>query len=472
MHTAYRIVTLTAAVLLPTAMASSVSAAPLPAGTVLTIDPGMSNETTNACYVGSCFVASIPKLVGHVYYYNLVPGSDGGIVIGKNQAAGVSPAPGELAGFVRVGATEAPGSMFTAPTAFDPSDATANVFDDQSCSSASACAGKTVLGAWRKTGGFSAADSTLGSASPQCTSTFYCPGVSKWTISPAGAPGIDGDRYVLEYQRRIPDYLDSYDRVYSFHLEGTIILPKTEGVDAGVALVATPNPATQYQALMYTATVINNGTQMATGVALTDSLPGGVDFVSATPSQGFCNGTAVISCSLGDLASGASATVQVTVTPTVTGTLNNTVSVTTNEADVNPVNNNANSSVLVQVPAVTTDVSVTMTGSPGTVRRYQNVTYTINVRNIGSNSASNVTLTDTIPSGFRIVSSSSAEGNCYGTSTVTCLFNTLASGASATATVVMQARTRGTYTNVANVTTTTRDSNSANNTASVTTTVK
>jgi uncharacterized repeat protein (TIGR01451 family) len=446
------------------------AAAPLPPGTVLTIDPGVNDDTTNACYTGSCFKVAYPSYF-YVFHYNLSPGSDGGIVVGKSQARGTSPAPGELAGFVRVGAVEAPGSLYTTPYSSGGPDASANIFDDRPCNSASACAGKTVLGTLNRAGGIGAV-SNLGSAESQCTSSYYCPGVTKWTITQAGAPGIDGDRYVLEYQRRHLDSLDGIEQIYTFHLEGTIQLPKTLGVDASVTLAAAPNPATQYQALTYTATVTNSGSDSASGVSLSDSLPTGVDFVSAAASQGFCNGTAVISCSLGDLASGTSATVQITVTPTVSGTLNNTVNVASNELDVNPVNNSANSSVSVLTPAITTDVAVAMTASHGTARRYENVTYTVNISNIGPNNASNVTLTDTVPSGFRLVSASSAQGNCYGTSTVTCLFNTLASGASATATIVMQARARGTYTNVAEVTTTTRDSNSANNRASVTTIVK
>lgn len=469
MRTNHRIATLAASLLLVSTM-GAVSAAPLPAGTILTIDPGVNNDTQTACIGGSCYTAAIPSY-GYVFHYNMSPGTDGGIVIGKNQAKGVSPAPGELAGFARVGTFEAPGSMFTTPAPFQPTDASANIFDDKSCASSTDCAGKTVLGTWNRSGGFGNLGE-LGSASSQCSSTYYCPGVTKWTITSAGAAGLDGDRYVLEYKRIDPDFNNGIQTVYTFHLEGTIMLPKTAGVDIAAALTATPSPATQYAPLTYTATVTNNGTQTATGVALSDALPVGVTFVSAVASQGFCNGTAAVSCTLGDLASGASATVQITVTPTVTGTLNNSVSVTSNESDVNPVNNNANSSVLVQVPAITTDVAVTMTGSPGTVRRYENVTYTIKVSNIGPNSASSVTLSDTVPSGFRIVSSGSAQGNCYGTSTVTCLFNTLASGATATATIVMQARSRGTITNVANVSTSTRDSNSANNKASVTTTVK
>jgi hypothetical protein len=57
--------------------------------------------------------------------------------------------------------------------------------------------------------------------------------------------------------------------------------------------------------------------------------------VSATPSQGSCQGSATVTCSLGQLAAGASATVQLVATPTASGLLENraTVSAVTRDAD-------------------------------------------------------------------------------------------------------------------------------------------
>lgn len=471
MYAIRNIVTLSAALLFSSALFPAL-AAPLPAGTVLTIDPGVNNATSPMCYTGSCWRINIPNLPGHVYDYNFAPGTDGGIAIGKNQAAGVSPAPGELAGFVSVqNPAEAPGSMYTTPYTYDPTDASANIFDDQSCTSSSACAGKTVLGTWNRIGG-TGLMFNMGSAAKVCTSTYYCPGVTQWTITAAGAPGLDGDRYVLEYQRTNPDNLDGYDQVYTFHLEGTIQLPKMVGVDVAATLSATPNPVAPNTALTYTATVTSAGTQAATGVVLTDALPLGANFVSALASQGYCSGTAVVSCALGDLASGASATVQITVIPTLTGVLSNSVSVTSIEADVNPVNNVANSDVLVEVPVPTADVGVTMTSTPNPVKRLSNVTNTINVNNSGPDTANTVTVTNSVPYGMTFVSASTSQGYCYGTTTVVCLLGPLASSANATVTVVMQARLRGTITSVAKVTTTTKDSNTGNNSASVKITVK
>ena len=67
-----------------------------------------------------------------------------------------------------------------------------------------------------------------GTAYRECVGypTLYCPGVTKWAITAAGAPGVDGDRYVLEYVRIFQDTLDGqFHRTFRFHVEGTIQLP-------------------------------------------------------------------------------------------------------------------------------------------------------------------------------------------------------------------------------------------------------
>ncbi len=97
---------------------------------------------------------------------------------------------------------------------------------------------------------------------------------------------------------------------------------------------------TQY--LTYTAIVTNNGPNNATGVMLTDILPAGVTFVSATSTRGSCsqaNGT--VTCNLWDLGNGASAVITIVVMPASVGTLNNTASIAANVIDPNGNNNSA-----------------------------------------------------------------------------------------------------------------------------------
>ncbi len=105
----------------------------------------------------------------------------------------------------------------------------------------------------------------------------------------------------------------------------------------------------------YTITATNNGPAVATNVVVTDILPAGTTFVSATPSQGSCSGTTTVTCNLGVLLSGNSATIALVVTmPPTFGTVTNTATVTSDNADSNPSNNAATSviSTSAEVPAL------------------------------------------------------------------------------------------------------------------------
>lgn len=71
-----------------------------------------------------------------------------------------------------------------------------------------------------------------------------------------------------------------------------------------------------------------------------DQLPSSVTFVSATPSQGSCGeSSGAVTCILGTIGSGTTATIDIVVNPTVAGTIVNTASVTTSSADLNGDNN-------------------------------------------------------------------------------------------------------------------------------------
>jgi hypothetical protein len=100
-------------------------------------------------------------------------------------------------------------------------------------------------------------------------------------------------------------------------------------------------PATAFTSLPwnYVVTVTNNGGSNATGVTLTDNLPAGVTLNSVTTTAGTCMGNPVITCAIGNLANGATATVTISVSSTGTGARTNTAQVTANEFDPNTGNN-------------------------------------------------------------------------------------------------------------------------------------
>jgi uncharacterized repeat protein (TIGR01451 family) len=122
----------------------------------------------------------------------------------------------------------------------------------------------------------------------------------------------------------------------------TLLIGFTGGAGAsGHDLVLTksdsPDPVTQGGNLTYTIQVQNNAAP-ATGVVVTDTLPSQVDFVSATPSQ--CDRTgSTVTCNLGNMAAGATATVTIVIQPKKTGTISNTAVVVSTPPDTNAANN-------------------------------------------------------------------------------------------------------------------------------------
>ncbi len=123
--------------------------------------------------------------------------------------------------------------------------------------------------------------------------------------------------------------------------EQTLAVTPTLSADLALALSASAPTVTLGSNLTYNLVVSNNGPDPAPNVAVSDNLPDGVTFVSATPTQGNCNRPSAVVCSLGALINGGSASVSIVVTPIVTGTLTNSASVSSDVTDFSQSNNSA-----------------------------------------------------------------------------------------------------------------------------------
>ena len=120
-----------------------------------------------------------------------------------------------------------------------------------------------------------------------------------------------------------------------------LIVAGATSANLSVSKTASPNPAIVSSNLTYRIIVTNTGPSPATNVAVTDPLPAGVTFVSAAPTQGTCGGTTTVTCNLGTLASGSTATVSIICVPQSTGLLSNTVTTNATESDPNLSDNSA-----------------------------------------------------------------------------------------------------------------------------------
>jgi uncharacterized repeat protein (TIGR01451 family) len=119
-------------------------------------------------------------------------------------------------------------------------------------------------------------------------------------------------------------------------------------VDLAVTKTASAPPYGAGLPVTYTIAVSNSSTVPASNVTVTDVLPAGTTYVSATPSQGSCTGTTTVTCTLGTLAGGGSASIALTVNlPATTGPVTNTATATTSNGDGNPANNTASSTITV-----------------------------------------------------------------------------------------------------------------------------
>jgi uncharacterized repeat protein (TIGR01451 family) len=118
--------------------------------------------------------------------------------------------------------------------------------------------------------------------------------------------------------------------------------PPFVAADVGLqSLTAKPKSVVSGANVTYTATVANAGGVEATGVSLTDTLPTGLTFVSAQPSQGTCSFAApTLTCALGQVPTAATATVTVNVTVIAAAgsTITDTATVSATTGDTIPGN--------------------------------------------------------------------------------------------------------------------------------------
>ena len=226
----------------------------------------------------------------------------------------------------------------------------------------------------------------------------------------------------------------------------------------------------------YTIVITNLGPNNATGISVRDQLPTGITLVAVhegSPSQGTFNTSDGV-WTVGALNVGRNATLLLNVRATQTGSIANTASITASSLP-DPVTSNNQSTATVNVSGgggggggTTYDVGVAKSASTLTPTVGQNVSFTITATNFSSNSVTNVTIRDTLPSQVTYVSHTQSVGS-YNQGTGIWTVGSMNSGAQATLSIIATVNTSGSITNTTTVNSLDQsDSNSSNNQASVT----
>ena len=99
------------------------------------------------------------------------------------------------------------------------------------------------------------------------------------------------------------------------------------------------DPVTEGGNFVYTIQAANTGANDATDVIVTDVLPNQVGYVSATATSGSCTRQqSTVTCNLGTVDAGVTATVTIAVKATKSGTASNTAALSTTVTDANAAN--------------------------------------------------------------------------------------------------------------------------------------
>jgi uncharacterized repeat protein (TIGR01451 family) len=224
--------------------------------------------------------------------------------------------------------------------------------------------------------------------------------------------------------------------------------------------------------LTYTLTVTNTSSLDAANVAVEDTLPTGVSFLSATSTTGSCSeSSGTVVCAVGNLApaAGATITLRVEVLNTVPdgSVTNEAIAFVDGSEDLFPLDSRDQVSFSMQA----VDLQVTQETSTAFVLPNDTYTYSVTVTNAGPSDADNVTVTHNLPALTTITGSDVTPPDTFNTTTGEWVIASLPAGTSRTltATVTVNNAPSGTTltTAVTGATADQREDQPADNTASI-----
>ncbi|MGH3371625.1 MAG: DUF7507 domain-containing protein, partial [Nocardioidaceae bacterium] len=224
--------------------------------------------------------------------------------------------------------------------------------------------------------------------------------------------------------------------------------PGWAAVDLAVTKTASADTVATGDLLTYTVTVTNNGADQASDVSIRDPLKQALAFVSASP--GCAVDQSTVRCTIGTLASTASAAVQINVRPVSQGTVTNTATASAAGQDADTQDNSFSVTTAVLGRS---DLAVSVHDSPDPVKVGATLKYTLTVVNRGPDRATGVTLSDQLPANATVVSVPNGCSTSAGS--VSCGISAIGSGKNITKVIRVRPNQQGTISNTASVATST-----------------
>ncbi|MEZ3160898.1 hypothetical protein AB1K54_10175 [Microbacterium sp. BWT-B31] len=232
--------------------------------------------------------------------------------------------------------------------------------------------------------------------------------------------------------------------------------PVTARIPLGLDIAVTKSvddPTPQVgSAVTFTVTAINNGPADATGIVITDVIPGpdpasAIEYLSSTPAAHTTYDAASGAWSIPTLAVGEQVALEITALANTSTPYTNTAALThVDQPDLDRGNNTAQATIRAFEPSV--DIAVTKTVDRERIPVGAQAVFTVTASNSGPSAATGIELLDPLPAGLALDPVSSTGNGVYDSGTATWSIDRIDPGQSASRTFVVTGVSLGTYTNL------------------------
>ncbi len=247
----------------------------------------------------------------------------------------------------------------------------------------------------------------LGVSSNDYSCTFDNPIITCNNISTL----LQGESSSIDVRLQVDDFIGPVDSNVAVNADGVlktaynrVVVLGNAANDLSLTKTASVNEVGTNEPLTYLLDVLNVGSETQTSFILTDNLPEGMVLQGYSGSGWVCEGNTSVTCQFnGSLTSGNHTQLSLNViAPDTTGQFTNNAAVSL-PGDENPSNDSDSAPVNVvngTGGVARADLAVTVEANNSTVINTEQVSWTIEVSNMGPNAAENVEIINQLPVGF------------------------------------------------------------------------